>query len=109
MRPTRTVMRFCAVCFFLLLLLPAFGKELRFSVSYPATAFAGPFSGRVLICLSKTEEEPRFGPDWFHPSPMASQIFTGIKPGEAMVLGDDAIGFPGKLSTLPAGKYYVQA
>lgn len=109
MRPTRIVLRFCAVLSFLLLLRPAFGKELQFSVSYPATAFAGPFSGRALICLSKTEQEPRFGPDWFHPSPMASQMFTNIKPGDPMRIDDDAIGFPGKLSTLPAGKYYVQA
>jgi hypothetical protein len=45
-----------------LLLAPASGQGLHFAVHYPASAFAGPFSGRVIVALSKTSRpEPRFG------------------------------------------------
>lgn len=97
-------------CWFLLLLfwqLPA--QALKFSVTYPAEAFAGPFTGKVVVYLSKRSQQPRFAPNWFNPEPMYSLDFRGVKPGEAMVIDERAVGFPGKLSALPAGEYIVQA
>ena len=82
---------------------------LRFSVSYPAEAFAGPFTGRVVVYLSKNANQPRMGPNWFRPEPIYSQMFQRIKPGEAMFVDDNAVGFPGKPSTLEPGEYIVQA
>lgn len=102
-------LRLTLMLWLLLLLAPAFGQGLRFSVTYPSAAFAGPFSGRVIICLSKNSTQPRFGPNWFRPEPMYSLFFSKVGPGEAMVIGKEAMGFPGKLSELPAGEYYVQA
>lgn len=82
---------------------------LKFSVTYPAEAFAGPFTGKVVVYLSKRSPQPRNGPNWFGPEPMYSLNFKNIKPGEAMVIDEKAVGFPGKLSALEAGEYMVQA
>lgn len=85
--------------------------QLKFSVTYPNSAFRGPFSGRVVVYLGKAGQgEPRFGPDWFNPQPMYSAKFSHVPPGQAMVISDsNDIGFPGKLARLPAGDYTVQA
>ncbi|MCH8275452.1 MAG: hypothetical protein IH851_11755 [Armatimonadetes bacterium] len=82
-----------------------------FSVTYPAEAFSGPFSGRVVVYLSKsTRAEPRFGPNWFSPQPAYSAAFKDVKPGAQMVIrSQTATGFPGKLDDLEPGEYTVQA
>ncbi|MCS6776919.1 MAG: alpha/beta hydrolase-fold protein [Chloroherpetonaceae bacterium] len=82
---------------------------LRFSVTYPESVFAGPFTGKVVVYLSRHAEQPRLGPDWFHPEPMYSQKFRDVPPGSPMVIDETATGFPGKLSQLPPGEYRVQA
>lgn len=82
---------------------------MQFSVTYPKEAFAGTFSGKVVVYLSSGRGEPRFGPNWFNPSPMYSQQFKNVAPDAPMVLDESAVGFPGKLSALPAGTYTVQA
>ncbi len=97
-----------ALCL-LVLTSPAQAAGLKFAVQYPATAFAGPFSGRVVVYLSKNAPQPRFGPNWFMPEPMYSKMFRNMKPNEEMVLDGETMGFPGKLSALPAGEYTVQA
>ena len=86
--------------------------QLKFSVVYSSEAYRGVFSGKVVVYLApaKSDDEPRFGPDWFNPSPMYSATFKGITPGQPMVISDDnVVGFPGKLSALTAGDYKVQA
>ncbi len=84
--------------------------DVRFSVKYPATSYAGAFSGRVVVYLSKRTAEPRFGPNWFAPEPIFSAKFMNVHPGEAMILGDsNTVAFPGKPSSVPAGEYHVQA
>lgn len=97
------------VMLLLLLLAAPAARALKFSVRYPAEAFAGPFSGRVVVFLSKGGGQPRFGPNWFRPEPMVSQVFKNVRPGEAMILDERATGFPGSLSALPEGQYVVQA
>lgn len=108
MKPT-SILRVCIICYLFFLIYPAFGQGVRFIVSYPATAFTGPFSGRVIVCLSKRSAQPRFGPNWFSPEPMYSKIFKLVKPEEKMIVGNDSVGFPVKLSEIEAGEYYVQA
>ncbi len=81
----------------------------RFSITYPASTFAGPFTGRAVVYFSKGSGEPRYGPNWFNPQPCYSAMFKAMKPGEAMVVEDgNAVGFPGRLSAVPAGDYSVQ-
>jgi hypothetical protein len=86
--------------------------QLKFSIVYSTEAYHGVFSGKVVVYLApaKSGEEPRFGPDWFNPSPMYSATFQGVSPGHPMVISDDnVVGFPGKLSDLVPGDYQVQA
>ncbi len=105
----RTFGCFCAQACLLLLHVAASAQGLKFSVAYPSTAYAGPFTGRVVVYLSRTNTEPRFGPNWFQPEPIYSQKFTSVKPGKAMIVDDSSVGFPGKLGQLTAGEYFVQA
>jgi len=81
-----------------------------FEVSTPARAFAGTFTGRVVVYLSKRDAEPRFGPDWFDPQPCYSIRVKDGKAGETFrVENDGSVGFPGALKDLPPGMYTVQA
>jgi S-formylglutathione hydrolase FrmB len=84
--------------------------EVQFAVHWDKELYEGPFRGRVVVYLSSDGGEPRFGPDWFKPNPMYSATFSGVTPGQPMVLNDaNTTGFPGRLSALPAGTYTVQA
>jgi S-formylglutathione hydrolase FrmB len=81
-----------------------------FTVRIAASALAEPFTGRVVVYLTKGRGEPRFGPDWFHPEPIYSAGFERVAPGEPMELTDaNTVGFPGRFSALPAGEYRLQA
>jgi len=77
--------------------------DLRFSVTYPKEALDGPFSGRVVVYLSKRSSNPRNGPNWFNPEPIYSRVVEGASPGEPIVLDDaNTVGFPGRLNDLEA-------
>ncbi len=78
-------------------------SQIKFSVQYPASAFAGPFSGRVVVYLNHGSGEPRIGPDWLQPQPMYSAFFKDVAPGMPMVISDaNAVGFPGKIGPFRA-------
>lgn len=83
-------------------------NALTFRVTYGG-GFKGPFTGRVVVYLSKTASEPRFGPNWFRPEPMVSKQFKGVKPGQTMEISGDGVSFPGDLSKIETGEYNVQA
>jgi S-formylglutathione hydrolase FrmB len=105
-------MRACKTLFLVPLLFMAACShaQLKFSVSYPPSALDKPFTGRVVVYVSKEEGPPRIGPDWFNPQPCYSAKFKGIQPGTAMVLSSsNTVGFPGKLSALEPGEYHIQA
>lgn len=86
-------------------------KGIEFSVAYPAGAFAGPFNGEVIVYISRNSGfEPRLGPDWFQPEPVIVASFSGVAPGNQMIVSDaDSEGKPGQLERLFAGDYSVQA
>jgi hypothetical protein len=89
----------------------AAASAVTFNISFPASTYDKPFSGRVLVFLTqKSGVEPRLGPDWFNPEPFYSVTVKNVKPGQPVTIDTKAaIGFPGKLSALPNGKYRVQA
>jgi S-formylglutathione hydrolase FrmB len=89
--------------------LAAAALPLEFKVSFRVEQFDGPFSGRAVVYLSKQRVEPRFGPFWFNPQPTYSVLANGVGPGEAIVVGGTAIGFPGRIDQLAPGEYTVQA
>lgn len=65
----------------------------KFEASYTAEAFAGPFTGRVVLYIGKGRAEPRFGPNWFNPLPMASVWVKGVRPGERVTIGGPGSAF----------------
>lgn len=81
------------------------GFAQQFKVSYTATAFKGPFSGHVILYLSKTKKEPRAELD----EPCYGIIVNNVKPGEQIVFDDKAIFYPSPLTRLDRGTYYIQA
>lgn len=112
-------LRFCGLIALILASSCALRAQPTFSVTYPVGAYHGPFTGRVVIYLTKSDvkpgpfmkaDEPRFGPDWFNPQPMYSAAFSNVMPGQPMIVSDaNATGYPGKISALPEGDYKVQA
>jgi hypothetical protein len=85
------------------------------AVSFPAAVSAKALDGRLLVLLSNdASEEPRMQID---DSPLSQQVFgvtvDGLKPGEAVVVGDGAAvvsGYPrASLKDVPEGDYTVQA
>jgi len=84
---------------------------IKFSVAYAARAFGGPFTGKVVVYVSRsTWGEPRFGPDWFQPDPVVVASFKSVAPGTPMIVSDRGCdGKPGALDTLEPGDYSVQA
>jgi hypothetical protein len=80
------------------------------NVTLDPAAAEQPVSGRLFVfCSRKASGEPRFGPDWFSPEPFFAIDVINFKPGLTRVIDDRADGFPDRLSTLPPGKYRVQA
>ena len=82
------------------------------TVSLPASASAKPVDGRVLVLLSNdASAEPRMQID---DTPRSQMVFgvtvDGLKPGQPVVVGDEATGYPvRRLSDVPAGDYNMQA
>src|SRR5271168_2238877 len=86
----------------------------EFAISYPASLSSGPLDGRIILLLSRDlTREPR---THVEPNePLASPYIFGLNveglaPAHAVVLDDHAFGWPAaRLSSLPAGEYFVQA
>ncbi len=82
------------------------------TVSFPASVSKTPLNGRVLLLLSNDpSEEPRMQID---DTPRSQQVFgvtvDGLKPGEAVTIGDGTKGYPHlSLKDVPAGEYTIQA
>ena len=92
----------------MLLLLNTIVQAQKISVSYSATAYQGPFSGKVLLYLSKYGKTPK---DLNYGMPLFccfSISVTDIKPGIAVTFDDTAIAYPVKLSDIERGEYYAQ-
>jgi hypothetical protein len=84
----------------------------QFSISFPKERSAQPIDGRVLLVLSTDPSaEPRTQVGITYKT---QQVFgldvDGLAPGQAVVLGDNAFGYPVRfLRDVKPGDYYVQA
>jgi hypothetical protein len=96
-------------------LLASFALALRaqtVTVSFPGTISSKPLDGRVLFLLSNDPaDEPRMQID---DTPRSQMIFgvtvDGLKPGEAVTIGQDAAGYPIRsITDVPPGDYTAQA
>jgi hypothetical protein len=93
---------------------PVYAAPTQFTVSFPKMAHAGPLDGRIILLVSRDfDREPK---SHVEPNaPLASPYIFGqnvdaMAPGAAVLVGDDALGWPARrLSDVPAGDYYVQA
>jgi S-formylglutathione hydrolase FrmB len=69
-----------------------------------------PFTGRVYVMLTKQEtRELPSGVNYFKPEPIFARDVKEWKPGELLVIGADAVGFPHKLADLPRDTYSIHA
>jgi hypothetical protein len=78
-------------------------------VSYPAAAFGGPFSGKVILYLNKENRNPKDAMADLESFPCFSMDVRDVKPGASVVFDDRAAAYPVKLSEIERGEYYVQA
>ncbi|MDO7851158.1 alpha/beta hydrolase-fold protein [Hymenobacter convexus] len=97
-------MKYLAIFFLLLLTLPG-ARAQQFKVSYTAAAYAGPFTGNVILYLSQKNEAPKNQPSW----PCFRLAVRNVPPGQAITFDDAALSYPTLLSRIARGDYYVQA
>lgn len=104
--------RFSAIICSLLVSLIVFTNDVagqRFSVSFPDSLLKEPFTGQVLLYLSKNTPDPKDGNVGLDLFPCFRVSVTGLTPGAAVVFDDKAICYPVPLSDIERGQYYVQA
>src|SRR5690349_7194562 len=80
-------------------------------LSYPASAHAGPITGRAFVFIARTDKtEPRRQAGTSRSSePFFGLDVTALKPGESVRFDPSVPGFPvPSLDRLPAGEYFVQ-
>ena len=81
----------------------------RFEVVIAGSARSEPVTGRLIVVLAKNREpEPRY-----QISPSGAAMFAvdleQAAPGTTSVVDGTALGYPGGLGDIPAGKYWAQA
>ncbi|MGN6395860.1 MAG: alpha/beta hydrolase-fold protein [Mucilaginibacter sp.] len=81
----------------------------KFSVSFPDSLLKQPFSGNILLYLSKENKEPKNGTVGLDMFPCFRVNVKNIKPGAAVIIDDNAVSYPRPLSDLERTSYYVQA
>ena len=83
---------------------------IRFQVSFPASAHAGPVTGRMfLIFAASDEREPRLQVGRYG-VPFFGLDVEGLAPGEPVLFDASTPGYPpNSIADLPPGDYHVQA
>lgn len=102
------------ICIFLIVAAVTQAADFRFQVTFAEQVHRGPFSGRVYLFFSKQQNaEPRRGPDWFRPEPIAAVDIDNWNPGEPLTFApgirDWMLAFPRPLSEMDLAGYRVQA
>lgn len=89
---------------------PARAATLSCEVSFTPAVCSTPFTGRILVFTGPDKgQEPRFGPDWFHPAPFYAVDVTKLAPGQKVRLGATSLGFPAPPGEFPTKPTYFQA
>lgn len=92
---------------FSILISNTFAQQIK--VSYADSIFNQPFSGHVLLYLSKDTKSPKDGEAGLDIFPCFDMVVKNVKPGMAVTFDDKAVSFPVPLSDIERGEYYVQA
>ena len=83
----------------------------RFEVSFPASAHAGPITGRVYVALSRTNDGQRTPIDQTGETgvPLFAVNVANLAAGATAVIDAHAFGHPvQRLADIPKGEYWVQ-
>ncbi|WP_343672936.1 alpha/beta hydrolase-fold protein [Chitinophaga sp.] len=80
----------------------------QFSVSFPDSLLSTPFTGSILVYLSKNSKEPRLVSSLLENAPCVRVNVENIHPGEPVLIRANAPAFPVALADLERGQYYVQ-
>ena len=89
--------------------IPVAAQATRFEVTIDTSLVRGPLTGRLVVVVSKNATpEPRLTI-----APQGPAIFAvdleQQRSGQTIVVDDKAIGYPGRLNTLPPGDYTALA
>jgi len=87
--------------------MPAFAQQ--FKVSFADTILKQPFTGYVLLYLSKENKIPKSATPGMDVFPCFSVYVKNVQPGKSIVFDDKAVSYPTALSNIERGEYYVQA
>ena len=91
---------------FFLLINASFAQRIK--VSYADSVFNKPFTGHVLLYLSKDSKEPKDGEAGLDIFPCFDLYVKNVKPGASVTFDDQAVSFPVPLSDIERGQYNVQ-
>src|SRR5579863_858588 len=94
----------------MVLSLPLCAADTRFEITFPASAHAGPVTGRVFIMISRTaDREPRLEIGRLG-VPFLGRDVEKVAPGQSMAIDASDLGTPVEsIAQVPPGEYYVQA
>ncbi len=82
----------------------------KFTVSFPATAHAGPVTGRVYVAISKTNDRSPIQQTDTTGAPLFGANIDALAPGAAATIDATTLGYPVRsLRDLPVGDYWAQA
>lgn len=84
----------------------SFGQQ--FKVSYSASAYDKPFTGKVYLYLSKNNQSPKDASIGLEPLNAFSVTVKDIKPAEEVIINDTAVSYPVIPSEMERGEYNVQ-
>ncbi len=91
---------------------PTSQRGLTFAVSFPAEMSDQPQDGRLILLLANSNKtEPRQQFNFGLNTQLGFGLdVAGMKPGQEVMIGDSAFGFPVRtIKSIPPGEYYVQA
>lgn len=80
----------------------------QFKASYAPSVFDKPFTGHVVVYMSKENKEPKSGMVGLQSFPVFSVAVENVKAGESITIDDNANSYPTVLSDMERGDYYVQ-
>src|SRR5882757_1728007 len=84
------------------------GFAQQFEVSYASSAPDQPFTGYVVLYLSKDSKIPTSGMVGFGSTAYFSVYVKNVKPGAVVKINDAAASYPVVLSDLERGQYYAE-
>jgi S-formylglutathione hydrolase FrmB len=80
----------------------------KFNTSFPASVLDKPFTGHIILYLSKENRSPRDAFVGLDMISCASVYVENISPGQEVLIDDKAVSYPVALSGMERGEYYVQ-